>query len=185
MNPSGYGVLLAVVLALGVLTAVAGWTSPRARRWCAPAALLLLVAAAVVAAAPTAVSVPDGSAEVVLVGLAGLLAVAGGGPLTALVFDLVDQRDPRVDSIRLAGHVLRGGAWIGGLERAATFATLVAGWPEGLAIVLALKGLGRYPELRAAEAGVRSGAAERFIIGTFVSVLWACACAGVVVLTTR
>ena len=87
--------------------------------------------------------------------------------------------------MKQAGHVLRGGAWIGALERVAIFATLVAGWPEGLAIVLALKGLGRYPELRAAEDGVRTGAAERFIIGTFTSVLWACACAGVVALLLR
>jgi hypothetical protein len=39
--------------------------------------------------------------------------------------------------------------------------------------VLAVKGVGRYHELGAA------GAAERFIIGTFASVLWASACAGV------
>ena len=70
----------------------------------------------------------------------------------------------------------------GGLERAAIYASLVAGWPEGIAVVLAVKGLGRYPELRAAEDGVRTGAAERFIIGTFASVLWACAAAGVVLL---
>lgn len=182
MNPSGYGLLLAVLLGLGVLVAVAGWSSATARRACAPAALLVLAVAAVVAAAPAEVSVPSGSATVVLVGLAGLLAITGGGPLTTLVFDLVDHRQPRADSLERAGQVLRGGAWIGGLERAATFATLAAGWPEGLAILLALKGLGRYPELRAAEDGVRSGAAERFIIGTFVSVLWACGCAGVVVL---
>lgn len=181
MNPTGYGVLLAVLLGLGVLVAVAGWTSAATRRISAPASLLLLVLAGVVAAAPTEVSVPDGSAMVVLVGLAGLLAVAGGGPLTALVFDLVDRRESSAESLERAGHVLRGGTWIGGLERAAAFATLAAGWPEGLAVVLALKGLGRYPELRAAEDGVRSGAAERFIIGTFASVLWACACAGLVI----
>jgi hypothetical protein len=40
--------------------------------------------------------------------------------------------------------------------------------------VLAVKGLGRYPELRAAH---RPGLAERFIIGTLVSVLWAALCA--------
>ena len=39
--------------------------------------------------------------------------------------------------------------------------------------MLALKGLGRYPELRAAEAASAPAPAERFIIGTFVSVLWA------------
>jgi hypothetical protein len=55
--------------------------------------------------------------------------------------------------------------------------TLLVGWPEGLAVVLAVKGLGRYPELR------RPGAAERFIIGTFTSVLWAAGAAGVVALT--
>ena len=57
------------------------------------------------------------------------------------------------------------------------FATLVAGWPEGLALVLALKGLGRYPELRTQNV---TGAAERFIIGTFTSALWAASAAGVV-----
>jgi len=181
MNPSDYGSLVTVLLGFGVLTGIVGWTSPAARRIFAPSALLLLVAAVLVAAVPD-VTVADGAATVVLVGLAALLATAGGGPLTALVFDLVDRRETPAESLQLAGHVLRGGAWIGALERAATFATLVAGWPEGLAIVLALKGLGRYPELRAAEDGVRTGAAERFIIGTFVSVLWACACAGAVML---
>ena len=58
-------------------------------------------------------------------------------------------------------------------------AALVAGWPEGTAVVLALKGLGRYPELRNAGTGA---VAERFIIGTFASVLWAAACAACVVL---
>jgi hypothetical protein len=75
--------------------------------------------------------------------------------------------------------VLRGGAWIGVLERTAIAATLWAGWPEGLAVVLAVKGLGRYPELG------KGGAAERFILGTFASVLWACACAGTGFLTVR
>ena len=46
---------------------------------------------------------------------------------------------------------------------------------EAIAIVLAVKGLGRYPELK---NGNNSAVAERFIIGTFVSVLWACGCAG-------
>lgn len=69
--------------------------------------------------------------------------------------------------------VLRRGAWIGALERLAVTATLIAGWPEGIAVVLAVKGLARYPELRSPGAG----ASERFIIGTFTSVLWAAACA--------
>lgn len=78
------------------------------------------------------------------------------------------------------GSVLRGGAWIGYLERAAVAATILAGFPEGLALVLAVKGVGRYPELREAgrDSGHRADAPEEFIIGTIASLLWASACAG-------
>lgn len=68
--------------------------------------------------------------------------------------------------------VLRGGAWIGYLERAAVTATMLAGWPEGVALVLAVKGVGRYAELR------ETNAPEAFIIGTLSSMLWAAAAAG-------
>lgn len=71
---------------------------------------------------------------------------------------------------------LRGGLWIGALERAAVAVCLLVGQPAGLALVIAVKGLGRYPELRA------PGAAERFIIGTFASFLWAAAAAGTALL---
>ena len=107
--------------------------------------------------------------------LAAVLAVAGGGLVTTQVFSFVE--DP--ERVRGAGAVLRGGAWIGALERLGVYVALVAGWAPGLAIVLAVKGLGRYPELRNQED---TGVAERFIIGTFTSVLWAVACAGVAVL---
>lgn len=72
-----------------------------------------------------------------------------------------------------AGARLPGGAWIGFLERLAIFASLVFGFPQGVALALALKGLARYPEIRAQAVGT----GERFIIGTFVSVLVACAAA--------
>lgn len=104
-----------------------------------------------------------------LILLVAVLAAFGGGPVTAAILHRVDHGGP----IEQAGNVMRGGAWIGAMERAAIFATLFAGWPEGLAIVLAMKGLGRYPELK------HPGAAERFIIGSFASVLWAIACVGV------
>lgn len=98
-----------------------------------------------------------------------VLAVFGGGPVTAAALHRVDGGA----EMEAAGKILRGGAWIGAMERAAIFTALIAGWPEGLAVVLALKGLGRYPELK------HPGAAERFIIGSFASVLWSVACAGV------
>lgn len=112
-----------------------------------------------------------------------VVAVLGGSPVTATVLWLVDRESSRPDSMDRAGEVLRGGAWIGAFERVAVFASLTSGWPEGLAVVLALKGLGRYSELRGSALGAdgvatSSGVAERFIIGTFASVLWACACAG-------
>jgi hypothetical protein len=182
MSPSDRTFLVMALMAFGVVAAGVAWSAPLARRIWAPAALALLLAAGAVAATVgEEVAIGDGQLILILA-LGGLLAVAGGGPLTSLIFDLVDRRELPAESMQQAGHVLRGGAWIGALERLAIYATLVAGWPEGLAVVLALKGLGRYPELRAAEDGVRTGAAERFIIGTFASVLWACGCAGAVVL---
>lgn len=119
----------------------------------------------------------------VVLTLCALAAVSGGGSLTGSVFWLVDGasgRTPRPGGVRSAADVLRGGAWIGALERIAVYAALVSGWPEGIALTLALKGLGRYPELRNEE---HSGIAERFLIGTFTSVLWACAWAGMALVT--
>jgi hypothetical protein len=121
--------------------------------------------------------------EVLAVLILGVIAVAGGGLLTTLVFRQVDRGDnvspaDEADSVEAARQVLRGGAWIGALERTAIYAAIVVGWPEGMAVVLAVKSLARYPEL---QAGKKSAAAERFIIGTFVSTLFACACAGLAV----
>ena len=139
--------------------------------------MLLLATAAALALAELH---EDDSDNVGLV-LAGVLAVLGGGVVTSSVFGLVDGMSAEHDdSVRKAGEVLRGGAWIGALERLAVFVTVLAGWPEGLAVTLALKGLGRYPELRTETPG----AAERFIIGTFTSVLWAVACAGAAITMT-
>lgn len=78
--------------------------------------------------------------------------------------------------------VLRGGTWIGMLERLAITGAVLAGFPEAVAVVLAIKGLGRYPELREAHPDRRSPAAERFIIGTLASYIWAAACGALGVL---
>ena len=113
---------------------------------------------------------------------AGLLVVVvaalGGGPITELVLERSGRRRTTPDAtlaeaIARAGEVLRGGATIGVLERVATALSLLTGFPEGLAVVVAVKALGRYPELRS------PGVSERFIIGTLTSLLWAAACAGV------
>ncbi|MEV8180382.1 hypothetical protein [Specibacter sp. NPDC078692] len=65
-------------------------------------------------------------------------------------------------------EVLRGGLLIGCLERAAVAVAILAGQPVAIAYVVAIKGLGRYPELKDTPA-----ASERFIIGTLASMLWA------------
>lgn len=155
----------------------------------------LSVAAAVGCAAIARVSgetLPgDQAAAAVILGV--LLCISGGGLAVTAVFEHLDAlpstpdagAGPRPVSMARAGEVLRGGAWIGALERLAVFGCLLADQPDGVAVVLAIKGLGRYPELRAAaEAGggraTLSAVAERFIIGTLVSFLWAALCAYVV-----
>ena len=175
--------MAAVVTAIALVTAVAAWKASwpvRVRLGLVLLAGCLLVVAALLSAS-SRIDVGSPSAHEFLVVLSGLLAVAGGGPLTMAVLRLVDgarvETDP--DSVEGASRTLQGGVWIGALERLAVYVTLVAGWPEGLAIVLALKGVARYPEIRGSESeGSQHGVAERFIIGTFVSVLWASACAG-------
>jgi hypothetical protein len=184
--------LVLALLGFAVVASALGWTTAGRVIW-PPVSLALLAAAALVAA--VADDLADGRVTVtVLVTLAGLLAITGGGPLTTRIFAFVDRAEgaaaaPRetpdgasLDRVGGAGDVLRGGAWIGALERLAVFAGLAAGFPEGVAVVLALKGVGRFPDLRDQGHG---GTTERFIIGTFASVLWAAACAGMVTLVRR
>lgn len=165
--------LVLAVVAVGL--AGVGW---RARA--ATAVQLLVVGAMVAVLAVLAVLALwtggagwDAGVSRGLLVLLAALAVAGGGPLAVSALSLADHRSwsRRSEPPLEDGEVLRGGAWIGSLERAGVFATLAAGWPEGVAVVLAVKGVGRYQELG------ESGASERFIIGTFASVLWAAACA--------
>ncbi|MGV8849761.1 MAG: hypothetical protein ACOH16_09450 [Propionibacteriaceae bacterium] len=133
--------------------------------------------------------------KVLVVLVIGIATVLVGSPLVKLLFRLVDRTEgrraidaptpdgtggpvpavPAVGSIQAAESQLRGGYWIGVLERAAIFAAILTGYGSGLAVILGVKSLARYPELRAEE---NRGAAERFIIGTFASSLIAGAGAG-------
>jgi hypothetical protein len=140
---------------------------------------------------------PNAAANGILTMLMVFLAVAGGGPLVTTVLDIATGGSVRggihggilvpanghaagdVEAARLpTREVLRGGATIGILERLAVAAVIVAGYPEGLAVIIAIKGVGRFSEL-----GEAAEARERFIIGTLVSWLWAATCAGLVLLT--
>ena len=116
-----------------------------------------------------------------LIVVVGAVLATWGNPVIRLVLRRIDAigREP-ADEVQLArenlGLVqaqkeLPGGRWVGMLERLAVYACIVAGFPAGIAMVLAVKGLGRYAELATSEPESRKG--ELFIIGTFASLLWA------------
>ncbi len=107
---------------------------------------------------------------VLVVVTAVLLAVGGGWPVTAWVLHLAEAGDPDRAGQQEADRLLRGGTWIGVLERLAIVGSILVAYPEAIAAVVAVKGLGRFPELRSASG---AAASERFIIGTLTSFCWA------------
>lgn len=92
----------------------------------------------------------------------------GGIILDAEAAGLAEPQAVVTQADTVSREVMRGGTTIGYLERLAVVIALIAGYPEAIAIVVAVKGVGRFSELAAAEAR------ERFIIGTLSSLLWAC-----------
>jgi hypothetical protein len=164
-------VLLAVVVGAGAVL------TPRSdTRRSAVSAVLLVMVLGVAAALALAAGRVGEWVETTGVLLAVAAAAVGGGPVATAVLRAADP--DRGPSRRRASdpEVLRGGTWIGVLERAAMAVTVLAGFTEGLAVLVAVKGLGRFNELKAPVAS------ERFIIGTLASGLWALACVGVAVL---
>lgn len=67
-------------------------------------------------------------------------------------------------------ELLRGGLTIGILERTAITGLLLANFPTGIAAIVAIKGLGRFHELKGPNGALAS---EKFVIGTLTSYLWA------------
>lgn len=86
--------------------------------------------------------------------------------------ETVDRPEPSKTPDPPRPGVLRGGLVIGILERLGVAAAILANEPVAIAYVVAIKGLGRYAELKETPA-----VAERFIIGTLASLLWAAAVA--------
>jgi hypothetical protein len=171
-------VLLVVVMIAAAVVAAVGF----ARR----AVALPIVAAALLALAVVVAALPVPGAPLpvtVLVTAAALVvAVLGGDPITRLALsrttfgDQEGEHGGMVD--RASGReLLRGGRVIGLLERLAVAGAIVAGFPEALAVIVAIKGVGRFTELD------NSAVRERFIVGTLASWIWAAAAASVVLLT--
>ncbi|MHC5797430.1 hypothetical protein ACVXZ4_14870 [Lacisediminihabitans sp. FW035] len=181
------------ILAIAVIAAALA-TCITAIRFRQPSLALLaaipVIAGLVGLAFRTGVPAPSDAVAVVAGILLALLGVVGGSPITVAVLGFSSRGSaPTVDGthggivvsegiapeIRRA-EVLRGGTIIGYLERLALIAAIVLGHLEIVAVLIAVKGLGRFSELDSPE--IR----ERFIIGTLVSLIWAGACALLIVL---
>ncbi len=176
---------IALWLVLGLVSVGSWWPAPV--RWIAASRGRLAVAVAVVATATGVVALlgalgagARGPLAWLVVAAGALAAVASGSVVTRAVLGLAAAST--APTVRVRATVLRGGAWIGVLERLALFGTLLAGFPLGLAAIVAIKAFARYPELKTAQA---TGAIERFIIGTFASLGWAALSVGVVTVLTR
>ena len=154
------------------------------------AGALVVLALIVVVVSPLNVPLIVG---IMIAMLGTAVAVLGGNPVTRRILEIATHgrvRDGVNGGIMLdaqaAGvsegaepatattEVLRGGTTIGYLERLGVAVAIVAGYPEAIAVVVAIKGIGRFSELAAAEAR------ERSIIGTLASLLWACIVGGLV-----
>jgi hypothetical protein len=96
------------------------------------------------------------------------LSIGAGAWLVPLVLRHAASTGAPAQAEALA--VLGNGTWIGLLERLAITGTILAGYPEGVAVVVAVKALGRLPELR--EHPV---AGERFVVGSLASLVWSAA----------
>jgi hypothetical protein len=173
-----YWAALFLFTGASLILAILAWSAKS--HWLIASSAAALLAAIIVAALPGPGSSPI---LAILLSLAGTsLAVIGGGPAATTSLRLATQ-----GSVANGEHggilvesepreVLRGGLAIGLLERLAVAGTIIAGFPAAIAVIVAVKGVGRFTELDAAEAR------ERFIIGSFVSLIWAGASAAVVVL---
>lgn len=172
-------VALSLMGTAAVLVLILGWRK-------APDPLTASLAAVSLAAAAVVAAYTEDARGFALAACAAvsvLAAAVGGMKIAPLAFYFArrqgtapgsspDPAQPNLPQPSLP-QPLQGGLMIGLLERTAISVAILTGWPEGIAIVLAVKGLARYPELREAHAS------EQFIIGTFASVLWAIACGAI------
>ncbi len=118
----------------------------------------------------------DPSADVTVDTLSAAPAAGTGQTVDGELTAGASQPASNVPVPAIAGQrILRGGAIIGVLERLGVCLAILTGQPVAIAYIVAIKGLGRFAELK--ETPV---AAERFIIGTLTSMLWAAGTAAVI-----
>lgn len=156
-----------------------------------PRGVPLMIAAGIVVLSLIAVAVLPYNVPVLLGAILALLGTAlatvGGDPFTRWVLAVADggrtaegSRGGILVELMAEGaparqeEILRGGLTIGYLERLSVALGILSGFPAVIAVVVAIKGVGRFTEL------ATPAARERFIVGTLASLLWASAVAGVI-----
>ena len=177
--------LIPILLVLAIGTAIAGFAArrravddpSRSDREVLAVDVIVTLACTVllgIGAIMAAATPPHGQFVVVATQVCAVLAAAFTGSSAVRVVLAAGGIPTRADNHDdEADAPLRGGRVIGLLERTAVAASLLLAWPAGVGVILAVKSLARFSELRAPRAS------EQFILGTFASVLWAAAFAGV------
>ncbi|WP_313813737.1 hypothetical protein [Glutamicibacter sp.] len=158
-------ILIAASLASATATFIGASSNPRVKlctTLTVTAAILALSSMVLGITGTKLVETPE-VPKVLAIAVSVVFAISFGGPLTELLFRLASRSISSTAAVEIEPSLLRGGLWIGLLERTAIVASLWASWPEGIAVVLAVKGLGRFAELKNHQA------AEQFILGTFSS----------------
>lgn len=176
---------LLLVLIAGALLALVASRRPTPQRpgayWLIVPVAVLVVAIIILTVASTGDAAPAVGFQIAATALLMFIGVVGGSPLVLVVLELAGS-----GAVPLGDHggilvigvgakskdreILRGGMTIGYLERLIIMGAAAFGQFAAVAIVVAIKGLGRFSELE------NSAARERFIIGTLVSIVWAAAC---------
>ena len=174
-----------LLLAAGVLFSLVASRRPTAHRprthWLILPVVVLVVAFIIFVAAMGREAMPAFGFLIAATVLLVLMGIIGGSPLVLVVLELAGS-----GAVPLGDHggilvsdegtekkdreILRGGMTIGYLERLMIMGAAIIGQFAAVAIVVAIKGLGRFSELE------NSAARERFIIGTLVSIVWAATC---------
>ena len=174
---------LVVAVAAYVTLALALVAMRDGRTWYSAPALAPVIAAVAMGASPMDPA-SVGIAVPLWIGI-GLLAVVAGSPLVSLILHLASPRTVPLQVqnsvfVTRGGHSqeeLRGGVTIGLLERLAFLGCVLLGQPGGIAVIVAVKGLGRFNELNTEQTR------ERFIVGTLASLVWVGACTAAIVLS--
>lgn len=168
--------IILIVLVVVFVFSLLGVRRPSTATMVVCAALLMAAMTIVIVVRP--IATPAIGVPMTAIGIGA--AALGGNPFTRRALDIATGKRVRETEdggilIVAAQHadpahartLMRGGTVIGYLERICTVLAVAVGFPEAIAAIIAVKGIGRFPELAEAEAR------ERFIIGTLASLLWA------------